>query len=52
MIETASEVGGNDSVSCNIKTDIESKMVTPKLIFSPDSGGRVKPSKVIELSWC
>lgn len=46
---TASLVGGSVSVSCNMNTDIDSKMVTPSEIFSPDSGGNVKPSNVIEL---
>lgn len=48
-METASEVGGSVSVNCSMKTDMERRIVTPRLIFSPDSGGKVKPSSVIEL---
>lgn len=48
MILTESEVGGMISANCKRNTIIESKMVTPKVSFSPESGGSVKPSNVID----
>lgn len=48
MMDTDSEVGGRISVNCSINTDIDRRMVTPKVNFSPDSGGRVNPSSTID----
>lgn len=48
MIDTASDVAGSASVNCNMKTVIERRMVTPSVSFSPESGGSVKPSSVID----
>ena len=48
MTETASEVAGRTSDNWSMKTDMERRIVTPSVSFSPDSGGSVNPSNVMD----
>jgi hypothetical protein len=45
---TASEVFGIDSETVLRKTVSDRRIVTSSVSFSPESGGRVKPSSAIE----
>lgn len=48
MTETASDVAGRTSDNWSMKTDMDSRIVTPRVSFSPDSGGSVNPSNVMD----